>query len=406
MRTKAYLVLSLVVVLSISMWVAAPAQNAIAQSNQDQTTPCDHASTELVGPSADLPKVKGLIHDICNFNLRTNQVPRNVSKLDKQFVEAAIASNQLEIQSLQYAIDNTTNEEWKGLLSAMLTMHTADLQMAMEVAKKIGANTKPDLTNARVFPETPDYDLGIRRVNLEAEFLEPLMSAGNPGGSTPTSVPTEPTNSPTLSPPTATGTGLFTNTPVSTPTGTATLVPPSSTPIGMPSNTPGAALTGTLTVVPPSSTPIGMPSNTPGGTLTGTAAVASPTGTSTAVASNTPVPTLTGTSTAAVPTNTGVATTPAPGTGAFSTFDALSLSIIYDEHVMDVETALAAERLVKNNELQAFAKHSADMAQLHILLMKQLKYRLIHNITLPAPDFERDYQSPRKMAPVSDNDND
>lgn len=73
---------------------------------------------------------------------------------------------------------------------------------------------------------------------------------------------------------------------------------------------------------------------------------------------------------------------------------------------MDLETALVAERLTKNNEIQAFAKHSVDMAHLHMLLMKHLKYRLFYDITLPPLDFEKNYQSPRKLAPASDNDDD
>lgn len=316
MRKNVYLVLLLVIVLSLGAWVAAPAQTTVAQSNQDQTSMCDRASTELVGPSVDIPRVKGLIRDICDFRIRMNQVPKNVSKLDRDYIRAAIISNTLEIQSLQFAIDHATNEEWKGQMRMMLDMHLSDLQMAMDLAKKIGVSTDVDLTDVKLYPETPDYDLGIRRVNLVAEFLDPLMNAGNAGGGTPTTVPGGPTG--TVTPPTSTATSMLTNTPVTTPT--ATFIVPSSTPSGMVTNTPAGTMTGTATLVPPTDTSTGMASNTPVGTLTGTSTAAGPT--------NTPIGTLTSTSTAVGPTNTPIATTPPPVTGVFSTFDAIALNII------------------------------------------------------------------------------
>jgi len=77
----------------------------------------------------------------------------------------------------------------------------------------------------------------------------------------------------------------------------------------------------------------------------------------------------------------------------------VSLHIIEEEHVMSVETALAAERLVQNDEIRAFAKHAADAAQLHLLLMSDLKHRLFDLYTPPTPDFQRDYQAPRLFLP-------
>jgi hypothetical protein len=71
---------------------------------------------------------------------------------------------------------------------------------------------------------------------------------------------------------------------------------------------------------------------------------------------------------------------------------------------MSLETALVAQRLAQNAEIRAFAKHAADAAQLHILLLDDLKYRLAHNYTLPEPHFEEDYQSPRRLEPSGDDD--
>jgi hypothetical protein len=80
-------------------------------------------------------------------------------------------------------------------------------------------------------------------------------------------------------------------------------------------------------------------------------------------------------------------------------FDLLSLHVIEDEHVMSVEVALAAQRLAENAEIRALARHAADVAKLHLLLMNDLKYRLAHNITLPDPVFEEEYLPPRRDVP-------
>ena len=82
----------------------------------------------------------------------------------------------------------------------------------------------------------------------------------------------------------------------------------------------------------------------------------------------------------------------------------LALHVIEDEHVMHIEVALVAQRLAKNNEIQAFAKHAADVAKLHLLLLNDLKYRLAHGYILPPPEFEEDYQSPRRLE-VTNEDN-
>src|SRR5215213_7130868 len=181
MYKKMYLIVVLVILFALGAGAASPAMKvAAAQSSQGQVSTCDHASTFLTGRLAELPKVKGLIHDLCDFRVRMNQVNRNVSRFDRMFIEHAIAGNMLEIQTLQYTLERTNDEEFRGLIQMMITMHTADLQMALDVAEKIGADTDPDLTDMRVYPKTPEYDLGVRRINLVARFLDPLMSV--PGG--------------------------------------------------------------------------------------------------------------------------------------------------------------------------------------------------------------------------------
>jgi len=370
MHKKVYVFLVLVFALVLGAWTGLPARTAAAQSSQAENSACDHASTELVGRFAELPRIRGLIHDICDYRVRLNGIDSNASELDRHFVEYMIAGNTLEIQSLQFALEHATNEEWRGLIRMMITMHTADLEMALAVAEKIGADTDPDLTNVRVFPETPDYDLGIRRVNLVAKYLDPLMNSVGVIPGTPTTVPTD------------MGTGTATGVP--TDIGTATGLPTdmaTGTATGLPTDVP----TGTATALPTDvSTATAMPTD-----MTGTA-----TGLPTDIGTATGLPTDMATGTATVvPTSTPVG--PGPGVN----FDAFSLDIIMDQHVMGVQQHLVAQRLVENDELRAFAKHASDVAELHILLMSDLQYRLVYNWTPPLPPIREDYQSPRRFQP-------
>jgi predicted outer membrane protein len=398
MQKKVYLVLLLVVALAVVVSSLSPARNAAAQPNIQNTPACREAADQLVGNLAQLPRVTNLIREICDFRVRVNDVPSNVSELDRLFIESAITGNMLEIQSLEIALENTTNEEWRGLINAMIIMHTSDLEMALRVAEKIGADTTPDFSNARVYPQTPAYDLGKRRIDLEARFLEPLMNAAGPGA-TPTVVPTDGTVTPTGEP---------TEVPTETSTVTATSSPSASlgrfvgllqTPIPTDTATTTATATETAT---------SLPTDTATATNTATeTATTLPTDTATATQTATALPTDTSTATqTATPATTATATgsptvvpsvTPGPGTDV--NFDLLALEIIEDEHMMSIETALVAQRLVRNDEIRAFAKHAADMAHLHVMLIDDLKYRLAFNITLPPPRFQEDYQSPRRFMP-------
>jgi uncharacterized protein (DUF305 family) len=381
---------------------------------------------------AELPRAKELIHDLCDFRVRVNEIPSDVSELDQHFIEAAIAGNMLEIQSLEIARDNTTNEEWRGLINAMIIMHTSDLEMAVQVAEKIGADTDSDLTNARVYPETPAYDLGTRVIDLEARFLAPLMNAAGPTG-TGTVAPTEtgtilPTETGTPAPTeTATATQIATGLPTELSTITVTSSPNAFTgrfvnllQTNVPTDTSTATQTATaLPTNTATETATALPTNTAIATQTATAF---PTDTATATETATTLPTNTATATQTaivLPTNTATATatataigtntatssptvvptdiTPGPVPGV--NFDLLAIDIITDEHAMSIETALVAQRLVENDEIRAFAKHAADMAHFHMMLMDDLQYRLVHNITLPLPRFHEDYQSPRRLEP-------
>jgi uncharacterized protein (DUF305 family) len=374
MRKKVYLVLLLVSFIALSVGAAYPAMNAGARSNPVQVTTCAEAASFLVGRLAELSGVPARVEDLCSFSVRMDQVDDHVSRFDRRFVEHAIASNRLEIQSLEFTLERTQNEEWRGLIQMMIAMQASDLQMALDVAEAIGADTEPDLTDMPVYPGTPEYDLGMRRVDLVARFLDPLMSV--PGTDTPTPVPTLgtvlPTETGTL-PPTETPTAIETETPVFTPTGVVTET---------------ATETGT---------PVATETETAISTVT-----------ETSVATETDTPVVTETETG-IPTEPGTVVPPETGTAIPTItppvrpdFDLLSLHVIEDEHAMSVEVALAAQRLAENAEIRAFAKHAADVAKLHLLLLNDLKYRLAHNFTLPDPIFEEEYLPPRLAVPEED----
>ena len=167
-------------------------------------------------------------------------------------------------------------------------------------------------------------------------------------------------------------------------TGTGIATMDTATP--SPSLTSTADLTGTATGIATLET--ASPSATATADLTGTA---------------TPIPTMDTSTPTTVPTM--VPPTPTIPGGPTANFDLVSLMIVEDEHTMLVETALAAERLVQNDEVRAFARHSADMAKLHLLLINDLQQRMLGLMVLPPPpNFQKDYQGPRRFGPGPDGD--
>ncbi|HET6596481.1 MAG TPA: hypothetical protein VFG81_12720 [Anaerolineales bacterium] len=399
MQKKTYLILFLVVALVLGAWAVSPAENAAAQWIPEQNSnECKSGADALTGSLAEIPRVTNRVRQICDFNIRINDIDsKKISDVDRQFIEQAIASNALAIQSLTYSLDRVQNEEWRGLIETMIAMHTHDLELAVKVGEKLGLNTTPDLTNVRVYPGTPDYDLGIRRVDLEARFLEPLMNAGGVPTDTPTAVPTMdmtgtstalPTDSITDTP-TAVSTLDLTSTPTAVvteeTTGTPTTIPTDES-TGTPTPAVTAETTGTPTIVLTDDT-TATTTILPTEDLTDTP-TSVPTLEMTVTSTAIPTDVVTGTPTI-VPTDIG--------NGTSEDFDLIALHIIEEMHMMQVQVALAAQRLVTNDEIRAFAKHTADMEQLHLLLMSDLKHRLFDHYTPPTPDFQGEYQNPRRF---------
>jgi hypothetical protein len=401
MQKKTYLILFLIVALVLGGWAISPAESAAAQWIPEQkTSECKSGADALTGSLAEIPRVTNRVRQICDFNVRINSLDSEISDYDRQFIEQAIAGNTLAIQSLTYALDRVENEEWRGLIEMMLAMHTHDLEMAVRAGEKLGLDTTPDLTNVRVYPGTPDYDLGIRTVDLEAKFLEPLMNAGGIPTTTPTAIPTmDVTGTPTTVPtdsvtntPTIVSTLDLTDTPTAVVTEETTGTPTTAATdesTGTPTPAVTDEATGTPTTVPTEET-TGTPTTVPTEAVTGTP-TSIPTLATTATTTSVGTAVVTGTPTT-VPTDTG--------NGPSEDFDMIALHIIEEIHVMQVQVALAAQRLVTNDEIRAFAKHTADMAQLHLLLMSDLKHRLFDHYTPPTPNFQGEYQSPRRFEPA------
>lgn len=401
MQKKTYLILFLIVALVLGGWAISPAESAAAQWIPEQkTSECKSGADALTGSLAEIPRVTNRVRQICDFNVRINSLDSEISDYDRQFIEQAIAGNTLAIQSLTYTLDRVENEELRGLIEMMLAMHTHDLEMAVRAGEKLGLDTTPDLTNVRVYPGTPDYDLGIRTVDLEAKFLDPLMNAGGIPTTTPTAIPTmgmtgTPTTVPTDSvtnTPTIVSTLDLTDTPTAVVTEETTGTPTTAATdesTGTPTPAVTDEATGTPTTVPTEET-TGTPTTVPTEAVTGTP-TSIPTLATTATTTSVGTAVVTGTPTT-VPTDTG--------NGPSEDFDMIALHIIEEIHMMQVQVALAAQRLVTNDEIRAFAKHTADMDQLHLLLMSDLKHRLFDNYIPPTPNFQGEYQNPRRFEPA------
>lgn len=408
MQKKVYLILALVIALALGAGAASPTRVTAVQAAQETgTQQCRSGVDALTGTLAALPRVPERARLLCEFNIRLNDIdPARVSQFDRQFIQNAIAGNMLEIEALEFTLERVQDEEWRGLLQMMIAHHRHDLEMAIQIAERLGLDTNPDLTNVRVYPYTPEFDLGIRRVDLVARYLDPLMAAG--GGlptETPTAIPTLGTGTATTMP-----TEGLTSTPTLVPTETATGVP-TLVPTDTATTIPTMDLTGTATVDPTVS-PTDTPTAVPTFTLTETPTAAptltlteTPTAvpTFTLTETSTAIPTLGATDTATLPPTVNVTATgtvlpttvPPDGTGA--DFNLVALHIIEEIHVMHVQTALTAQRLVQNDEIRAFAKHAADVAGLHLLLLSDLKHRLFDQYTPAPPQITEPYTGPRRF---------
>jgi hypothetical protein len=399
MQKKGYLILFLVIALVLGGWRVSSAGSAPAQWIPEQNTnECKSGADALVGSLAEIPRATNRVRQICEFNVRMESLDSQISDYDRQFIEQAIASNLLAIRSLDYALDRVENEEWQGLIEMMIAMHTHDLELAIDAADELGLDTMADLTSVRVYPGTPDYDLGTRTLDLVAKYLDPLMNAGGDPTATPTAIPT------LNDTPTPLSTGVIVNTPTGvstlgltvTPTGGLSTAETTGTPATAESTgTPTPALTedttGTSTAALTQDA-TGTPATLPTGDLTGTPTVI-PTLEMTGTTTSIPTDIVTGT-----PTPTSIPTDP----GNEPDFDMVALHIIEELHGMQVQVALVAQRLVTNDEIRAFAKHTADMTQLHLLLMSDLKHRLFDSYVPPTPHFQREYQGPRRFEPAGE----
>lgn len=97
------------------------------------------------------------------------------SEFDKQFVEESLTSNSLELWMLEYSYPRVKDPVLKDVIGAMIPMHVHDQDTLVKLAGIVGVSTTVDFTNASVYPQTPDWDLGKRTENLKEDYLDPLV---------------------------------------------------------------------------------------------------------------------------------------------------------------------------------------------------------------------------------------
>lgn len=253
---------SMIVLFILALPVMGVTASSLGPALQAQG-PTQTPSELLCGQLAELPGVAERLDAIAAFQPDLVAVEdANLSVYDRLFIEEGILANTLELESLQIASERVQNEELACLIDMMIVMHNMDLQALMAISNQLGMTVPMDLTAAPVYPYTPTYDLGVRTINLEEKFLQPLEMD--------------------------------------------------------------------LEV---------------------------------------------------------------------DRYEAHALHILMEEHGMDVEVALTAIRLVENEEVRAMARHTADTAKLHLILMDNLTNRLFFNYSVP-PMFDAPYMDPRSTETV------
>lgn len=110
------------------------------------------------------------------FQFNMNAVTKdNVSSLDKEFIQDSLTSNSLELWTMLYALPKVQDPDLRSLIQMMIAQHTKDQKINIYLAQRLGIDTSVDFTNASVYPETPDYDLGKRTENLKENYLDHLV---------------------------------------------------------------------------------------------------------------------------------------------------------------------------------------------------------------------------------------
>lgn len=165
---------------------AMPQQAVRAQDNTSQL-PAKVNAQSVISSRGSLKLSKTLADSFENSQQRVDQIDafklnmgainrNNVSKDDKEFISDSITSNALELVTMEYAYNKVKDPDLKNLLDVMLVMHSKDMRTSIELANKLGIDTTADFVKASVYPETPDYDLGIRVENLKSDYLDKLTA--------------------------------------------------------------------------------------------------------------------------------------------------------------------------------------------------------------------------------------
>lgn len=260
--------LMVVLVMLLGAWTvpANPAKGEDGEKHPD--LPKQVEASQLISDQGTLNLNDNLTSAVKNAQDRVNQINSyqvdfskvsSDSDFDKQFVEEALTSNSLELWTMEWAYPQIKDENLRNLVQVMLVMHSTDQKTIIQLAQQLGVSTTADFENASVYPQTPDWDLGMRTEDLRMDYLDHLVEPNK------------------------------------------------------------------------------------------------------------------------------------------QTVDERALDILDSEHTSDVQSELTAERVVVNPELKAFAKHSADVTELHLQLLDVVKAYMQKYDEPPSTDLSASYMSPREF---------
>lgn len=160
---------------------AQPSESATAVVSETPVagTPVVTATTTQVARGTQ----KQMLDYIASFSLdATTVTSANVSAADRSFLDAALAMNTMEIQTMQTAIKRAHNKEVRSLAQMMLAMHQKDQTLLTQLQTNVGGNTRPALDRVAFLPGSPEQTLGFNWINLNVVFANKLkhVSNGNP----------------------------------------------------------------------------------------------------------------------------------------------------------------------------------------------------------------------------------
>lgn len=232
LKRKALPIVFVLVALALVAWTSAPAlaQTPTVEPNATSTQSSGGGSSQqtpvLTGSLGSLPDVQQKIQEISSFKPNLTALKRDRAKVDEEFITDGITTNTEELAIMQYAVTRVTNPDLKDLIQFMIEQHTEDQTQLVQIysAMHKGATNKGtatpsstgtpssmgtpvssdtatpgststssssgsvpltsvnvDLSHSSVFPNTGDYDLGVRVEDMNAKYLARLQAFSGTG---------------------------------------------------------------------------------------------------------------------------------------------------------------------------------------------------------------------------------